>query len=55
MKKVYIVWVFIAEIDDQILYAVCGNDDALKKCKAELLNEGYTEKDIRVGDMLLRN
>ena len=55
MGKVYIVWLFIAEIDDQIFYAVCGNDDALEKCKAEILKDGYTEKDIRVDEATVRN
>ena len=55
MEKVYLVWVFIAEIDDQLLYAVCGNADALEKCKAEILQEGYKEKDIRVDESSVRN
>ena len=54
MGKVYLVWVFIAEIEDQLLYAVCGNTDALEKCKAEILQEGYKEKDIRVDEAEMR-
>ena len=55
MEKVYLVWLFIAEIDDQILYAVCGNDDALEKCKAEILKDGYAKENIRVDEENVRN
>ena len=55
MEKVYLVWVFIAEIEDQFLYAVCGNADALEKCKAEILKDGYNKEDIRVDEASVRN
>ena len=54
MQKVYLVYVWEIEIHDSILYAVCGNESAVDKTKAELLNEGYAEKYIDVQETRVR-
>ena len=54
MQKVFLVYVWIAEICDSCLHEVCGNEEAVKQSKAELLKEGYREKDIRIDEVSVR-
>ena len=55
MQKVYLVYVWETEIHEAVLHEVCGNEDAVEKSKAELLNEGYAEKYIDVQEARVRN
>ena len=55
MQKVYLVYVWCAEIHEAVLHEVCGNSDAVEKSKAELLSEGYAEKHIKVQEVSVRN
>ena len=54
MQKVYLVYVWEAEICDSVLYAICGNEKAVNDAKAELLKNGYRAKDICVDEHSVR-
>lgn len=55
MQKIYLVYVWCAEIGEAVLHEVCGNPDAVEQSKAELLKEGYAEKHIDVQEASVRN
>lgn len=55
MQKIYLVYVWCAEIGEAVLHEVCGNLDAVEQSKAELLKEGYAEKHINVQEASVRN
>ena len=55
MQKIYLVYVWCAEICESVLHEVCGNLNAVEQSKAELRKEGYAEKHIDVQEMSVRN
>lgn len=54
MRKIFLVYVRIAEICDTVLHEVCGTESAVEQSKAELLKEGYRERDISVDEVSVR-